>query len=91
MEKIKKEFGMERIEVWCKDNDLIKVLGPVKKESSELKTPVTKPKDQIIPSKHKQNTPPTQSSSQYTKKKFVKKSSKSKNGVDEIDDIFNLF
>lgn len=90
---------MERIGGWRRENNLVEVLGPVKKESSELKVPAAsatkiQQKDQIIPSKHKQNPPPpppkqSSSSSQF-KKKFVKKS-KSNNGGDEIDNIFNLF
>lgn len=90
MEKIKKEFGIERVEAWLKEHNLMEVLGPVKKEKepSELKPPKILANDQTIPSKHKQN--PLPSSNQQPKKKFVKKS-KSSNGGDEIDDIFSSF
>ena len=92
---MKKEFGTVRVGAWCKENNLVEALGPVKNESSELKSPVITDdqlKQPFIPSKHKQNPPnptPSQPSLQ-PKKKFVKKS-KSGCGGDEIDDIFGSF
>jgi len=95
VEKVKKEFGMGRVEAWCKENHLVEVLGLVKKETCELKNHPngknTQPKNQKIPPKLKQNLPtPSQPSSSQSKTKFVKKSKSSLKG-DEIDDIFNLF
>ena len=76
---MKKEFGTVRVGAWCKENNLVEALGPVKNESSELKSPVITDdqlKQPFIPSKHKQNPPnptPSQPSLQ-PKKKFVKNS-----------------
>ena len=93
MEKIVKEFGKERIEVWRKQHHFEEILGPIKKESSQLKVSpsvvsnIQSKSQTIIPAKHKQNSLTPQS-----KKKFVKKSKSSQGGGgDEIDDIFNDF
>ena len=103
MEKMKKSFGMVKVETWCRENYLVESQsfgvggggGDNKEPSFELSQRIdidSKDDETIpIPSNPKPKPKQRQSPSNQPKKmKFAKKFKSSKVG-DEIDEIFNLF
>lgn len=83
--KLTIEFGREKVEKWCKENNLQEKIGYIKEESKELKPPQTNNnvnKNPNLPLKH--------SSQSKSKKNFIKKSKSNQSIGNEIDDIFNL-